>query len=211
MAERMQIDEFQEMLGWLSERPELPLPVHGSWAMPPTGERYGEDGSAYHVFAGSRGEFEALSGFFDRIEEAPKYPFNPVGVRRRFGSVAYEVLLDERLSPATLPWSPRRLVASTEAVRSARLVGLFELIGWLRERPPLPLPLLEADAFPVTANHQEEVGLVFRVGIGSHAEHDALARSFDQIDRPDDLPSYVEDPVRRDFAGGIGYELVLGD
>jgi hypothetical protein len=206
MTEQMQIEDFEEMLGWLADRPALPLPIHGAWAMPPTGDRYGEDGEAFHTFV-SQTELEGLASLFDHLEESPPYPFNPTGARRRFGSAAYEVLLDDDLAATTWhPWSLRRFDRPDETLRSARISGLLEMAAWLRERQDLPFPTHAAK--PVPGDERED--LIFGCWAADIAEREMLAESFDRFDKPDYLPSYV-DVARRSFAGGIGYEIVCGD
>jgi hypothetical protein len=96
------------------------------------------------------------------------------------------------------------MVAAT-ATRTERIEGMREMLGWLTERPALPLPVSGAWTLPGTADHGED-DLVFHVWADSGKERDRLAASFDRIDKPAFLPTYA-DPLRRDFAGGIAYEV----
>ncbi|MFL5900342.1 MAG: hypothetical protein ACJ75S_04015 [Solirubrobacterales bacterium] len=196
------LDGMQTMLNWLAERPTLPLPVHGAWAMPSKGPRYGEDGEAFHVFVNSPAELDVLAGLFDEIEPVTgEHHAYPTGMRRRFGSVAYEVLVDPELDrSASRSWA-HCLGSPTGSLRLERIAGLREMVNWLAERPALRFPWHGADVYG-------EHDLLFREWAADSAELDRLAGSFDRLDKLAGLPRYVR-PVRRDFAGRIGYEVRL--
>jgi hypothetical protein len=187
------------MLKWLDERPDLPLPVQGAWAMSPTGGSYGEDGDAFHVFVSSQGEVDSLANQFDEFEEAPQYPFNPSGVRRVFRSVAYEILLG---------WQPSLAADDLQPVRSGRIAGLLEMVAFLAKRPDLPLPLHAAWVTSLEPDPKDD--LIFTVWAASEGERDRLAGQFDRVDRRADLPLYVNRPSRL-FSAGVRYEVEVGD
>ncbi len=205
MADRLtsrrsaQVDALQEMLEWLTDRPCLPLPVHGSWAMAGAGDDGGEDGDAFHIFVSSPYELDLLSREFDQAEEAPRHPRYLNGVRRRFGPISYDVLLDD--DPI---WHSVRPFDNPPAqVRSARLAGMLEMVDWLRGREELRLPLHGAHPW-------DDDTLIFDGWAGSAAERDRLAQEFDRLDPLHELPRYVNRPGR-DFSGGIRYEVRLDD
>ena len=202
---RAQIDGMQEMFDWLGERPSLPLPLHGAWAMPGEGDRYGEDGDAFHVFAHTPGELDRLVKCFDDYEDAPRRWQHPVGVRRLFGPVAYEVLLDEHPWPD--PLGLRCIDRRPEPTRSKRLAGLGEMISWLSARPDLRLPITGARMYAGSVKVGGDDLVVFGMSATSTDEQDALLALFDRVERwPADQPTYVKRRRRR-FSGGIVYEV----
>lgn len=201
-SRKVDTEAMLSLIDWLGERPELPLPLEGAWAMPPDGERYGEDGRAFHVFAHSKAEVERFIAQFDEFEAAPQYLLN-VGVRRRFGPVAYEILVGDN------PWWGERVSRRPDPVRSARLAGLREMTAWLAERPTLAFPTLGANLIPGGAESGEDDEALFHVWASSPAEQDKMLAEFDRVDR-DGLPGYVK-PTLRSFAGGVVYGVGIRD
>jgi hypothetical protein len=197
-----QIDDTLAMIEYLEEHPDLPLPIQGAWAMPPTGEDYGQEGDAFHVFVDSKGKLEALADQLDRREASSAYPFHPVGVRRGFGSIAYELLVDEEQPFAV--W--RTLDIQPE--RPQRLRGIAAMYRWLGSRHVLPLPT--HDLRPFRADPKPDEELLFLGMVDTGTDRDRVASEFDRIDRRPDLPAYRRN-VGRVFDGGVRYEIAVWD
>lgn len=186
-----QVDAMHAMVGWLRDRPGLPLPMGGTWCY--------DNVDVFHVMARTDEEFKALADQFDVTEDGASNGSYPGVARRLFGALGYEVvLLGERSSsPQLEPWDG--------AQRDEWLDGVLEMFDWLAERPELGFPWHAPTAY-CDRDEDGSLELVFRARARSHRDRRLLADLFDRIDKPGSLPGY-SNPTIRAFTGGIAYEV----